>query len=159
MSRWILDFSQYYPNIVINAPIVGSGAGPCLTNGTCDMSIIGREILIAEETPFIDKFGYKPFELPLAGGSYAALSFTDAMTVMVHPTNPLKQLTFAQFDAIYSTTRYRNYPKDIMTWDQLGLTGSPWTGQPIHLIGVQIPNGFENFFFKPNDSVRRNMEI
>jgi len=145
MARWILGFSQYYPNIVINAPVLGSGiAGPCLTNGTCDFSVIGREMLLAETGLFADRFGYKPLEYPIAGGSYAALAFTDAMTIMVNPSNPLRSITFAQFDAVFSTTRNRGHPVDITTWGQLGLTGT-WANQPINLIGVQIPNGFEYF--------------
>jgi len=148
MARWILGFSQYYPNIVINAPVIGSGiAGPCLTDGSCNFSVIGREVLLAEMAPFVAKFGYNPFEYPLAGGSYAALAFTDAMTVMVHPSNPLRYLSFAQFDAIFSTTRNRGYPEDISTWGQLGLTGA-WAGKPINLVGVEIPNGFELFLNK-----------
>jgi len=148
MSRWILGFTNYYPNIVINAPVIGSGiAGPCLTDGSCDFSVIAREVLLAEEAPFVAKFGYKPFEQPIAGGSVAALAFTDGMTIMVHPSNPLRYLSFAQFDAVFSKTRNRGYPLDITTWGQLGLSGA-WASQPIHLIGVQIPNGFELFLNK-----------
>jgi len=145
VGRWILGFSAYYPNIVINAPVVGSGvAGPCLANGTCELSIIGREVLLPELDIFKYHWGYEPFEFPVAGGSYAALAFTDAMTVMVHPSNPLNELTFAQFDAIFSKTRFRRYTSDITTWGQLGLTGD-YQYENINLIGVTVPNGFEYF--------------
>jgi len=145
VSRWILAFSAYYPSIVLNAPVIGSGiAGPCLANASCDMSIIGREMLLAEQALFQEAHGYLPFEFPVAGGSYAALAFTDAMTVMVHPSNPLTRITFAQFDAIFSTTRNRLYSTDISTWGQLGLKGE-WFDKKITLIGVEVPNGFEYF--------------
>jgi len=145
VSRWIIAFSSYYPSIVLNAPVIGSGiAGPCLANNTCDLSIIGREMLLAEQALFQTAHGYLPFEFPVAGGSYAALAFTDAMTVMVHPSNPLTRLTFAQFDAIFSTTRNRLSTMDITTWGQLGLRGE-WVGRKINLIGVEVPNGFEYF--------------
>jgi phosphate transport system substrate-binding protein len=107
------------------------------------MSIVTREILQSEEIPFINKWKYKPFEVPITGGSYAALAYTDGMTIMVHPSNPLSRLTLAQFDAIFSTTRHRGYLSDISTWDQLGLTGDLYQGKPIHVIGVSSPNGFE----------------
>jgi len=159
MSRWILEFTtKFYTRVVINAPVIGSGiAGPCLTDESCNFSFIAREILLAELAPFVAKFGYKPFEYPVAGGSVAALAFTDAMTVMVHPSNPLAYLSFAQFDAIYSTTRNRGYPDDITTWGQLGVTGI-LADKPIKLIGVEIPNGFELFFEQDNTSWRK-MEI
>jgi len=146
MLRWLKGLSQFYPNLIINATIVGSGiAGPCLTNATCDFSVVGREVLLQEEAPFIEKFGYPLFEYPVAGGSVAALAYTDTLTVMVHPSNPLKQITFAQFDAVFSSTRNRRFPFDITTWDQLGLKGD-WVGKPIHMYGVEAPNGFELFF-------------
>jgi phosphate transport system substrate-binding protein len=146
MLRWLAQFRQFYPNIDISAPVNGSGiAGPCLTAGYCNMSIITREILLSEEIPFINKWKYKPFEVPITGGSYAALAYTDGLVIMVHPSNPLSRLTLAQVDAIFSTTRHRGYLSDISTWDQLGLTGDLYQGKPIHVIGVQIPNGFELF--------------
>jgi phosphate transport system substrate-binding protein len=145
VARWILAFSEYYPRIVLNAEIVGSGiAGPCLSNSSCQLSIIGREVLLAEEAQFVSAWGYKPFEFPVAGGSYAALAYTDGMTVMVHPSNPLTKISFSEFDAVFSTTRNRRYTSDITKWGQFGLTGD-WVNQDIRLYGVQIPNGFELF--------------
>jgi len=108
------------------------------------MSIIGREMLLAEEIPFVQTWKYKPLEVPIAGGSYAALAYTDAMTVMVHPSNPLSEITFAEFDAIFSSTRNRRYIQDITTWGQLGVTGN-LADKEIHLYGVASPNGFEYF--------------
>jgi len=145
VSRWILAFSKYYPRIVINAPVIGSGiAGPCLADNSCQLSIIAREVLLSELALFVNAWGYQPFEFPVAGGSYAALAFTDAMTVMVHPSNPLTKITFAEFDAVFSTTRNRRHITDITKWGQLGLTGE-WENQDIRLYGAQIPNGFEYF--------------
>jgi len=146
LSRWILAFAHYYPYIVLNCEVVGSGvAGPCLANNTCDFSIIGREMLLAEQEIFEKAYNYPAFEFTVAGGSYAALAFTDAMTFMVHPTNPLNNITFAQLDAVFSTTRNRRYAADITTWGQLGVTDDAWRDRKINLVGVQIPNGFEYF--------------
>jgi len=142
--RWLIAFSEYYPRVVLNAPVDGSGiAGPCLSNSSCQLSIIGREMHISEEAQFVNAWGYRPLEFPIAGGSYAA-GFTDGLTVMVHPTNPLTKLSFSEFDAVYSTTRNRRYTSDITKWGQLGLTGV-WENQDIRLYGVQIPSGFEFF--------------
>jgi len=146
VSRWILGFTHYYPKIVFNCEVVGSGiAGPCLADNSCAFSIVGREMLLAEQDIFYSVYPYPPFEFPVAGGSYAALAFTDGMTFMVHPTNPLTSVTLAQLDAAFSTTRNRRYVTDITTWGQLGVTDDIWKDRPINLIGVQIPNGFEYF--------------
>lgn len=145
MLRWIAQFKEYYPNILITAPVNGSGiAGPCLRDSTCNMSIIAREMLLAEESVFVDTWKYKPFEVAISAGTYSALGYTDVNTIMVHPSNPLSQLTLAELDAIFSTTRNRRYIEDITTWGQLGVTGE-LSDKPIHLVGVKIPNGFEYF--------------
>jgi len=145
VARWLIGFSSHYPDVVIDAPVIGSGiAGPCLADSSCELSIIAREMLLNELHTFKHAWGYQPLGVPVAGGSYAALAFTDAMTAIVHPANPLTQLSFAQFDAIFSVTRNRGYITDISTWGQLGLKGI-WEDKPIHLVGVQIPNGFEYF--------------
>jgi phosphate transport system substrate-binding protein len=145
MLRWLKGFSQYYPNIVISVPVFGSQiAGPCLANNSCNMSVVSREMLLTEQANFMNAWHYKPFEVPIAGGSFAALGWTDGMTVMVHPSNPLYQLNYAQFDAIFSTTRNRLYLEDITIWGQLGIRGA-MANQPIHLYGVSVPNGFEYY--------------
>jgi phosphate transport system substrate-binding protein len=145
VELWIKGFAKYHPDVGIKADIEGSGAaGPSLTNGTADFGIIAREMMPKEKGPFETKFGYKPLEIAVAGGSYRTLAFTDALTFFVHKGNPLEKLSFAQLDAIYSKTRNRKHKQDITTWGQLGLTGD-WSDKPIHLSGVKEPNGFEYF--------------
>jgi len=144
VDLWLKGFAKVQPDVTIKADIEGSGAGgPSLTNGTADFGIIAREMMPKEELPFEKKFGYKPLEIAVAGGSYRSLAFTDALTFFVHKDNPLEKLSFAQLDAIYSKTRYRQH-EDITTWGELGLTGD-WSDKPIHLVGVKEPNGFEYF--------------
>jgi phosphate transport system substrate-binding protein len=62
----------------------------------------------------------------------------------VNKDNPLDSITYQQLDGIYSATRNRGVKKTITTWGQLGLTGE-WADKPIHLWGVEIPNGYDNF--------------
>ena len=144
VTLWIEGFKKYYPNVDIKAPIEGSGAaGPVLTEGTAGFGLIAREMMTKEETPFDQKFGYKPFEIAIAGGSYRTVAFTDALAFFVNKSNPIEKLSFDQIDAIYSKTHNRG-GKEITTWGQLGLTGD-WADKPIHLIGVQEENGFEHF--------------
>jgi phosphate transport system substrate-binding protein len=142
---WIEDFKKLYPNVSIQCDIAGSGAaGPVLTNDSADFGFIAREMMIKEETPFRQKFGYEPLAIAVSGGSYRTLAFTDALAFFVNKDNPLDKLTFAQIDAIYSKTRKRGAPEDITKWGQLGLKGE-WADKPIHLVGVKIENGFEHF--------------
>lgn len=144
-QAWIDGFTRLYPDVKISVDIGGSGqGGPRLTNGTADFAFIAREMMGREETPFIDKFGYKPLAIAVSGGSLRVKAFTDCIVFIVNKDNPLNEITFPQLDAMYSLTHNRGIRAPITTWGQLGLTGE-WADKPIHLWGVQIPNGYDNF--------------
>jgi len=144
-EAWIAGFTKIYPNVKISVDIGGSGqGGPRLTAGTADFGFIAREMMGREETPFIDKFGYKPLAIAVSGGSVAVKAFTDCVVFIVNKDNPLNEITFPQLDAIYSATHNRGIKTPITTWGQLGLTGE-WADEPIHAWGVEIPNGYDTF--------------
>ena len=144
-QKWIDGFTKIYPNVKISVDIGGSGqGGPRLTNGTADFAFIAREMMGREETPFVDKFGYKPLAISVSGGSLAVKAFTDCVVFIVNKDNPLDEITYPQLDAIYSVTHNRGIKDPITTWGQLGLKGE-WADKPIHAWGVEIPNGYDNF--------------
>ena len=144
-DKWIAGFTKIYPNVKISVDIGGSGqGGPRLTNGAADFAFIAREMMGREETPFIDKFGYKPLAVSVAGGSLAVKAFTDCIVFIVNKDNPLSEISFPQLDAIYSATHNRGLKEPIVKWGQLGLTGE-WAEKPIHAWGVEIPNGYDSF--------------
>jgi phosphate transport system substrate-binding protein len=120
----------------------GTG-GPALTEARAHLAPVGRELLPPEEKAFVDKFGYKPFAIRVATGSVGSLGKTATSVVLVDKDNPLKGLTMAQLDAIYSKTRLRGHA-DIKTWSDLGLKGE-WAARPIHLYGLKPINGIEQF--------------
>src|SRR5258708_4711798 len=77
-QKWIDGFTRIYPNVKISVDIGGSGqGGPRLTAGTADFGIIAREMMGREETPFVDKFGYKPLAIAVSGGSLPVKAFPD----------------------------------------------------------------------------------
>src|SRR2546422_6026290 len=134
-----------YPRLSITLEARASGSGgPALTEGRAHLAPVGREMLPAEEKAFVDKFGYKPLEIKVATGSLGSLGKTATSVIFVDKDNPLKGLTMAELDAIYSKTRKRGHA-DIKTWGDLGLTGE-WAARPIHTYGLKPPNGIEQFF-------------
>jgi phosphate transport system substrate-binding protein len=144
-DRWIAGFTKIYPNVKISVDIGGSGqGGPRLTNGSADFAFIAREMMGREELPFVEKFGYKPLAVSVSGGSFAVKAFTDCIVFIVNKDNPLSEITYPQLDAIYSATHNRGIKEPITKWGQLGLTGE-WADKPIHLWGVEIPNGYDTF--------------
>ena len=145
LQLWTAGFTRMYPDVRFQVDIGGSGqGGPRLTAGTADFAFISRELMGREVTPFVEKFGRKPMDIEVSGGSFAVPAFTDAVVFIVNRNNPLDRISFDQLDAIYSATHNRGLKTSITTWGQLGLTGD-WADKPIHTWGVEIPNGYDVF--------------
>jgi phosphate transport system substrate-binding protein len=144
-KQWIAAFQKYYPKVVLDVPppYAGSLGALELIKGDLQFVMVSRELKPTDVSGFAEKFGYPPFSAPISGGTYRHFGFLDAIAFFVHPDNPLRQLTFDQIDALYSTTHHRG-DGAITTWGQLGLTGE-WADKPVHLWGVKPWNGFEEF--------------
>ena len=144
MKYWIEDFQMLYPNVKIDMEAKASGtAGPALTEGKADLGPVAREMLPAEEQQFESKFGYKPCAVRVAGGSYRTPGKTHAIAFFVNEKNPIEQLSYAQIDAMFTSTRKRGY-KEATKWGDVGATGE-WASKPIHLWGLIRPNGIAHF--------------
>jgi phosphate transport system substrate-binding protein len=145
MKLWVDGFRNRQPGVRIDVAPTGGGVGSkALAEGRVDFAAVTREISPADEDLFVKRYGYKPLEIAVVGGSYRSYGFTDALTFFVHPDNPIDHLSFGQLDAIYSKTRRRGGNESIVTWRQVGLRGE-WADKPIHAWGVQPWNGFEQF--------------
>ncbi len=144
-KQWIVAFQKYYPKVTLDLPppYAGSLGALELIKGDLQFVMVSRELKPTDVSGFAEKFGYPPFSAPVSGGTYRHFGFLDSIAFFVHPDNPLKQLTFEQIDAIYSSTHHRG-GQAITTWGQLGLTGE-WADKPIHAWGVKPWNGFEEF--------------
>lgn len=145
VNLWIERFSQYYPavNIEIGRPYAGSLGMLEVIDGTYDFVFVSRELKPTDISAFSDKYGYDPLTVPVAGGSYRHYGFLDAIGFFVNISNPMDSISFAQIDAIFSSTRHRG-GASITTWGQLGL-GGEWKDLPVHPYGVEPWNGFEEF--------------
>lgn len=146
VKSWIAAFEKYYPRVTISVPppYAGSTGAKELIAGKLDFVFISREQIPADVAVFKKKFGYDPSAVPVSGGTYRDRGFLDAIAVIVNQANPLEKITFAQLDALLSSTHLRGYAKPVRTWGDLGLTGE-WADQPIRVWVVQPWNGFEEF--------------
>jgi phosphate transport system substrate-binding protein len=92
-SVWAEEFMKANPkvNIAVSGP--GSGAGiAALINGTTDICQASRTIK-EKEIEQAQANGVEPYEIQVA---------TDALSVVVHPGNPVSELTIAQLSLIYT---------------------------------------------------------
>jgi phosphate transport system substrate-binding protein len=137
MTLWAENFNKFYPNARIQIEGKGSStAPPALISGTAQLGPMSREMKGTEIDAFEKKYGYKPT---------AIRSSVDALAVFVNKDNPIKCMTMAQVDAVFSKSRRAGYKEDIKTWGQLGLTGE-WASKPISLYGRNSASGTYGFF-------------
>src|SRR5206468_13025354 len=99
MTLWAEGFKRQYPNVNIQIEGKGSStAPPALIEGTSQLGPMSREMKAAESNAFEKKYGYKPTEVKVA---------IDALAVFAHKDNPIKGLSLAQLDSIFSSTNKR----------------------------------------------------
>ena len=107
-SVWAEEFMKSNQKVSIAVSGPGSGAGiAALIDGTTDICQSSRLITSSE----IDKAkakGINPFEIQVA---------TDALSVVVNPSNPVTELTIAQLSAIYTNK--------ITSWKEVGGKDAP----------------------------------
>lgn len=145
VKHWVAAFHKYQPGITIDVPppYAGSTGAQELAKQELDFAFVSRELRPADISDFEARFGYPPLSVPISGGSYRVYGALDSVGFIVNRTNPIDQLSFAQLDAILSTTHYRG-GAPIRTWGQLGL-GGDWADKPIHVYAIKPWNGFEEF--------------
>ena len=137
MTFWAEDFKKQYPNVAIQIQAAGSStAPPALTEGTSNFGPMSRKMKDKELEAFEKKHGYKPTAVPVA---------IDALAVYVNKDNPVKGMTIAQVDAVFSSTRKCGGDVDVTRWGQLGLTGN-WAQKDIQLYGRNSVSGTYGYF-------------
>ena len=136
MTLWAEGFKKAYPNVNIQIEGKGSStAPPALIEGTAQLGPMSRPMKSSEIDAFEKKFGYKPTEIPVA---------VDALAVFVNKDNPIKGLTMAQVDGIFSSSR-KSGSEDLTEWGQVGLTGD-WAKKPFSIYGRNSASGTYGFF-------------
>jgi phosphate transport system substrate-binding protein len=137
MTLWSEGFARVHPNVKIQVEGKGSStAPPALIAGTAQLGPMSREMKDSEIDAVQAKYGFPPTQI---------VTSIDTIAVYVNKDNPLKAISLAEVDAIFSKARKRNYPNDLTTWGQLGLTGE-WAKAPISVYGRNSASGTYGFF-------------
>jgi len=136
MALWAEGFKTFYPNVQVEVEGKGSStAPPALIAGTAQFGPMSRPMKDAEIAEFKSAFGYEPTGVGTG---------IDMLAVFVHKDNPLKKLSLAQVDGIFSKTRNSGHA-DVVTWGDLGLEGE-WKDKPISLYGRNSASGTYGYF-------------
>ncbi|TAL08885.1 MAG: phosphate ABC transporter substrate-binding protein [Nitrospirae bacterium] len=137
MTLWAEGFRKQYPNVKIQIEGKGSStAPPALIEGTAQIGPMSRPMKGSEMDAFEKKYGYKPTALPVS---------IDALAVYVNKDNPIKGMTMAQVDAVFSKSRRWGYKENVQKWGQIGVDG-PLGGNSISIYGRNSASGTYGFF-------------
>ena len=137
MTLWAEGFRKQYPNVKIQIEGKGSStAPPALIEGTAQLGPMSRAMKNTEIDAFERKFRYKPTVFPVA---------IYALAVYVNKDNPVKGLTMAQVDAIFSKSRRWGHNESIQFWKQVGWEDG-MGNNPISIYGRNSASGTYGFF-------------
>jgi phosphate transport system substrate-binding protein len=123
---WAEAYGQAYPEVQVAVTGGGSGTGiAALINGTVDMANASRAIK-EEERAQAEANGIEPVEYVVA---------RDAIAVVIHPSNPVSELTIPQLSDIFSGK--------ITNWREVG-----GEDRPIVLLSRESNSGTHVFFLE-----------
>ncbi|MBN1178437.1 MAG: PstS family phosphate ABC transporter substrate-binding protein [Anaerolineae bacterium] len=123
---WAESYMAQRPQMRISVTGGGSGTGiAAMINGTVDIANASRAMK-PEEIDACEANGITPVEFTVA---------RDAIAVVVHPSNPVDQLTLAQLSAIYTG--------EITNWSQVG-----GEDRPIVLLSRESNSGTYVYFLE-----------
>jgi phosphate transport system substrate-binding protein len=145
MRMWAEAYAKRQPAVRLDVDLKGSeDAIPEFTEGKADVALTGRSLLPYSELPAFERtYGYRPFLLSVAGGTYRSEGKIHATAIIVNKANPIQRLSLGQLDAILSKT-HRRGGRDVTTWGQLGLQGD-WASRPITIYALKRHMGVPNF--------------
>jgi phosphate transport system substrate-binding protein len=107
-ARWAEEFMKENPGVSIAVSGPGSGVGiAALIDGTTDIAQASRGMKPQEVDQAKEK-GINAYEIQVA---------TDALAMVVHPSNPITELTIAQISAIFTS--------QITNWSEVGGNDAP----------------------------------
>ncbi len=123
---WAERYQEYAPDVSVAVTGGGSGTGiTALINGTVDLANASRQIK-TEELEAARENGIEPVEFVVA---------RDAIAIVVHPSNPVDNLTLQQLSDIYSGK--------ILNWSELG-----GEDRPIVLLSRETNSGTHVYFLE-----------
>lgn len=139
VTRWATAFHAKHPLARIQVQAAGSGSAPlALNEGAADIGSMSRSMNEQELADFRNRYGYEPTRVVIA---------RDAIVVFVHPENPVRRITIAELDAIYSTRRRCGAPKPVDRWASLDADArDAFASLPILPVGRDASSGTHEVF-------------
>lgn len=145
LNRWKLSLEKVGLTVVTGPPGPPQGALDSalagFLDGRRDFAFLTREIAEEDLTRFRRAHKDDPVIIPVAGGSWDRFGYVDPVVVIVNAANPIRSLSLAQIDAIFSTSRLRGHAA-ITDWGAAGV--AEWRGRRVKTMGGDAWSGVES---------------
>ncbi|MBR9978544.1 MAG: phosphate ABC transporter substrate-binding protein [Bacteroidetes bacterium] len=126
LARWAEEYMRIHPGVAMYTEGHGTETGiQALINGSADLATASRPLRAEEARAMLEKRRTLGFSI---------LTSKDALSVYLHPDNPVRNLTLQQLRGLFSGR--------ISSWSEIG--GPPL---PVQVIG-RPPNSGTFFFFE-----------
>jgi phosphate transport system substrate-binding protein len=156
-------FNKFHPAAKMTVSHIPSSEGGIagLYFNVSDIAPMGDDAKITDMMPFYNTFGYMPTEISVATGGYEKRGSLFAWAIVVHPDNPLDEISVDELEQVFGSERTggwalvdgdykftskfaRGRESNIRTWGQLGLKGE-YARREIDTFGYSAP-GFATYF-------------
>ncbi len=130
--------NAYHPEAIgrVTTSLSSEDAMRSFLSQNTKMCMTSIPMTVAERERFFRSRGYPVLEFPAA---------IDPILVIVHPDNPIQELTIPQLDAIFGTELRSGAERPLTLWGELGLRGE-WANRPIDLWGGSPQTGTSRLF-------------
>lgn len=138
VARAAEAFQAMHPEVHVQLQTPGSASAvAALLDGAIDIGSMSRSLSNAERVRFQQRNGIAPMQVAIA---------RDALVVIVHPDNPLRQISIKQIDAIFSSAPTCGHAL-LRRWSELGVTlNDATTNDGILVVGRNAASGTHAFF-------------
>lgn len=127
LNVWGDRLKQHHPDLRGARVTTTTGTMPeALIAGTIRFGILGRRWTDGEVEQFRGQYGYFPTWLAVGG---------DALSILVHPDNPIRTLSIDQLAVMFSPGRRREAAA-AAAWGEVGLQGDEWKKLPVRCYGT-----------------------
>lgn len=135
--QWLFAFQRHHAGSKIRLLPTRLLASPSVFDAAHDDTVyVGYRLSRQAIDGFARKHGYRPTPVRIA---------LDTIVVLVHPENPIRGMTLAQIDSVFSRSPRCRGDRHAAAWGSLGLDGE-WSARPVQAFAIGSADDMHHYF-------------
>ena len=145
LKRWEDGFKGVQPGVHFTEKMRGPDSTMAgVYTGVAQIAFLSREIWPVETMAYEWVYRLKPTGIQVMTAGLNNDRVSASLVVVVHKSNPVRQLSITQLDAIFGA-EHRRSTRNLRAWDEAGATGA-WARRPIHVYGPSVDSAPAYYF-------------